>query len=154
MYNVVKKIALLGVIACAAFCAAAGTATAAKVVVRIDEFKASPSAEPYLQNISFQELLKAEFNKLGKIEAAKRDELTMAVEEIQNSQSGLFAPETAQQLGGFRSAQLGLSGALELIDRERDRGMRRQYTARVALKCLKIQTATENTRSAEVTDFV
>lgn len=154
MYNVFKKIALSGVIACAAFCAAAGTATAAKVVVRIDEFNASPSAAPYLRDISFQDLLKSEFNKLGKIEAAKRDELTTAVEEIQNSQSGLFTQETAQQLGGFKSAQLGLSGSLELIDRERDRGMRHEYTARVALKCLKIQTATESTRSAEVTDFV
>lgn len=154
MYNVFKKTGLLGVIACAAFFAAAGMATAAKVVVRIDEFKASPSAAPYLRDISFQELLKSEFNKLGKIEAAKRDELTTAVEEIQNSQSGLFAAETAQQLGGFKSAQLGLSGSLELIDRERDRGMRHQYTARVALQCLKFQTATESTRSAEVTDYV
>lgn len=154
MENVINKRALAAVFACAVLFWTAVAALAAKVVVRIDDFKASEAAAPHLRNISFQDLLKAEFNKLGKLEAAKRDELTMAVEEIQNSQSGLFDSETSQQLGGFKSAQLGLSGALDLTDRERTRGAARLYTARVALRCLKIATATESTRSAEVTDYV
>ena len=154
MENAWKKRALLGVCACAAFFAAAGAATAAKVVVRIDEFTASPTAAPHVRNISFQDLLKTEFNKLGKLDAAKRDELTTAVEEIQNSQSGLFDSSTAQQLGGFKSAQLGLTGALELIDRNRDRGMSHQYTARAVLRCTKLAEAIESTRTVELTDYV
>lgn len=127
---------------------------AAKMVIRIDEFTASPPAAPHVRNISFQDLLKTEFNKLGKLDAAKRDELTTAVEEIQNSQSGLFDQSTAQQLGGFKSAQLGLTGALELIDRERDRGMSHQYTARAVLRCTKLTEAIESTRTVELTDYV
>ncbi len=124
-----------------------------KMVFRIDDFIVADNAKPYLQNINFQDLLKAEINKLGKIEAAKRDDLRSAVEEIQNSQSGLFDPGTAQQLGGFKSAQLAIGGSLELIDRNIDRGMRKQYTARAVLKITKLTTATESTRTTELTDF-
>lgn len=148
------KRVMAALFACAALFMAAHGAPAAKVVVRIDEFTASPTAAPCVRNISFQDLLKAEFNKLGKLEAAKRDELKTAVEEIQNSQSGLFDPSTAQQLGGFKSAQLGITGALELVDRQRDRGMSHQYTARAVLRCTKLAEATESTRTVELTDYV
>ena len=153
MENVIKKHALAAVFACAALLGTVA-AQAAKVVVRIDEFTASPSAAPHVRNISFQDLLKSEFNKLGKLEAAKRDDLTTAVEEIQNSQSGLFDQSTAQQLGGFKSAQLGITGVLELLDRDRDRGMSHQYTARAVLRCTKLAEATESTRTVDLTGYV
>ena len=126
---------------------------AEKMVFRIDEFDVAESAKPYLQNVNFQDLLKAEINKLGKIEAAKRDDLRTAVEEIQNSQSGLFDTNTAQKLGGFKSAQLAIGGALELIDRNKPQGVKKQYTARAVLKITKVATATEETRTTELTDF-
>lgn len=155
MYFKRTKMHAFGWIMVAALLLIGRTGHAKKKVFRIDEFTVAESAKPYLQNINFQDLLKAEMNKLGKIEAAKRDDLKTAVEEIQNSQvEGLFDQSTAQQLGGFKSAELAIGGSLELIDRNKPRGIKKQYTARAVLKITEVANATEATRTTELTDFV
>jgi curli biogenesis system outer membrane secretion channel CsgG len=126
-----------------------------KKTVRIDKFEVAEQAKMYVRDINFEDLLKAELTKIGKFEAVKRDDLTVAVKEIQNSQSSLFEKSnTRQELGGFKSAYLAISGSLTMIPRERASGVRKEYTATVNVKVASLATATEQSRTVELTDMV
>lgn len=125
-----------------------------KNTIRIDEFKADELSAKYIASISFQDVLRSEMSSIGKYSVVKRDDLRETIGEIENSQSGLFAEQTQQSLGGFKSAHYALGGSLELIDRQKERGLKKLYTSRASIRITKISDATEASMVVEHSDYV
>lgn len=137
----------------ALFTCCAAFAQQGRIVVSIEKFGASSEVQPYIATISFEDMVKSELGKIGKIEVAKRDDLRGIVSEIQNSQSGLFDKAHEKKLGGFKSAAKSISGQVTMLERLPKQGMRNKFTLRANVKIADIETATESAISAEVTDF-